>query len=492
MTNVKNYRLINIIIIATGINLGGSMSAHLKMGMKLAQKLKMTPQLQQSIKLLTLPLMELEQAVRDELLENPVLEEVQDTMEEQSVDELSNKEELPERHTWLEFTSTVTRNQRQAQVRSGSGVFNLENVVSTEQSLYEHLVWQIQMSGFSNQEKALLSLLVDHLDENGYLKTPLEQIASEMSVGLPDLKTALELLNTLDPNGVGARNLKECLIIQARQNQEDTKDLVTLIENHLPDLESKNFNWISKKMNLEEEEIMDLYKIISAMEPKPGRRFITQPVHYITPDVYIIKDGSEYRVSVNEEGLPQLRVAHIYQEMLKGLDSGKAIPLDSTQRYLRHKMNSALWLIRSVNQRQRTMFKVTTAIVKHQKDFFTKGLIGMKPLILKQIAEEVEVHESTVSRVTTNKYAHTPHGIYELKYFFNSGIETDRGEKISGEVVKLKILSYIKDEDTKDPISDQEIMELLQKDLGVHLARRTIAKYREAVHVLPASRRKEV
>ena len=468
------------------------MSAQLKMGLKLAQKLKMTPQLQQSIKLLTLPLMELEQAVREELLENPVLEEVQDTVEEQSMDELSNKEELPEKHTWMEFTNTYSaRSPRQSQVRSGSGVFNLENVVSTAQSLYDHLVWQIQMSGFNNQEKAHLNLLVDQLDEDGYLKVPLEQIVEDMGVGLPELQKALKLLHTLDPNGVGARNLKECLLIQARQNQEDTKDLITLIENHLPEIEKKDFKSISEKMNLEEEEVVDLYKIISAMEPKPGNRFITQPVHYITPDVYISKEGSRYRVSINEDGLPHLRVADVYQEMLRGLDAGKSVSLDSTQRYLRHKMNSAMWLIRSINQRQRTMYNVTSAIVKHQKDFFDKGLIGMKPLILKQIAEEVGVHESTVSRVTTNKYAHTPHGVYELKYFFNSGIETDRGEKISGEIVKLKMLSYIKDEDKKVPISDQDIMDQLKKDLGVHLARRTISKYREAMNISPASRRKE-
>ena len=468
------------------------MSAQLKMGMKLTQKLQMTPQLQQSIKLLTLPLMELEQAVRDELLENPVLEEVHDIMEEQSMDELSNKEELPERQTWMEFTSTHSiRGPRQSQIKSGSGMFNLENIVSTEKSLYDHLIWQIQMSGFSNQEKAYLNVLVDRLDEDGYLKVSLEHIAEEMRVELPGLQTALKLLHTLDPNGVGARNLKECLLIQACQNQEDAKDLVYLIENHLPDLEGKKFKVIAEKMGLEEEEIMDMYKIISAMEPKPGRRFVTQPVHYVIPDVYITKEGNEYRVSVNEEGLPHLRVTHVYQEMLRGLDKGRAIPLDSTQRYLRHKMNSALWLIRSINQRQRTIFKVTSEVVKHQKDFFDKGPIGMKPLILRQIAAEVGVHESTVSRVTTNKYAHTPHGVYELKYFFNSGIETDTGGKISGEVVKLKISSYVKDEDKHHPISDNDIMDRLGTDLGVHLARRTIAKYRESINILPPGRRKD-
>ena len=462
----------------------------MKMGVQLSQKLQMTPQLQQALKILTLPIMELEQAVRAELLENPVLEEVQDVMEEQSSEELSNREELPERQTWMEFTTTYSvRESRQANVKSASKVINLENVISTEQTLYDHLIWQIQMNSFSNQEKAHLNLLLDCLNEDGYLKNSLEQIAEEMQVDLSALQEALKLLHTLDPNGVGARDLKECLLIQARQNQEDTKDLVTLIKNHLPDLENKKFALIAEKMLLEEEEIIDLYKIITAMEPKPGRRFSSGQVQYITPDVYIMKEGDEYRVSVSDEGLPHLRVAHIYQEMLKGLDGKRALPIDSTQRYLRHKMSSALWLIRSINQRQKTMFKVTSAILKFQLDFFKKGRIGMKPLVLKQIAEAVGVHESTVSRVTTNKYVHTPHGVYELKYFFNPGIETDRGTKVSGEIVKLKILSYIEKENRKHPLSDQIIMEKLGKDLGVHLARRTIAKYRESMNISSPNRR---
>ena len=486
MTKCDNYCLIEL--------KGGFVSVQLKMGMKLAQKLKMTPQLQQSIKILTLPLMELEQAVRDELLENPVLEEVQDTVEEQSIEELSNLEETPERQTWMDFTSTYSvRGPRQSSgnVASNTGLFNVENAVSTEQSLYDHLHWQIQMSGFSNHEKAHLSLLVDRLDEDGYLQNSIEEIGIEAGVDLYELQYALKILHSLDPGGVGARNLKECLLIQARQNQEDTIDLLELIENHLPDLEKKNFARISDRMGLEEEEILDLYKIISAMEPKPGRRFVTQPVHYITPDIYINKERQGYRVVVNEEGIPRLKLADIYQNMLRNLDSGKVVSMDTTQKYLRHKMNSALWLIRSINQRRRTIFNVAVSIVKNQKDFFDHGPKGMKPMVLKKVAEEVGVHPSTVSRVTTNKYAYTPHGVYELKYFFNAGIETDRGNKISGEVVKMKILSYIKNEDKEDPISDQQMMEQLAKDLGVHLARRTVAKYRESLNILSANLRKD-
>ena len=468
------------------------MSAQLKMGLKLANKLQMTPQLQQSIKLLTLPLMELEQAVRDEILENPVLEEVHDTMEEQTPEELSNREEEPEKHTWMEFTGTYSaKDPRLLAGRAGSGIFNLDNVVSTEQSLYDHLMWQIQMSSFSNQQKALLSLLVDQVNEDGYLKSSLENIAKDSGVPLRDLKNALSLLHTLDPNGVGARDLKECLIIQARQNQEDTIDLITLIKNHLKDLETKDFQAIARKMDLEEEEVMDLYKIISAMEPKPGVRFITQPVHYVTPDVYVVKEGADYRVSVNEEGLPRLRVAHLYQNILNKLESGESLSPDSTQKYLRHKMNSALWLIRSINQRQKTILKVTSAIVKYQRDFFDEGPKGMKPLILQDIAEEVGVHASTVSRVTTNKYVHTPHGVYELKYFFNVGVETNTGEKISGEVVKIKVLSLIHEEDKQHPLSDKDIVQLLLQELGVRVSYRTVAKYREVLRIPPSNHRKE-
>ena len=468
------------------------MSAQLKMGFKLAQKLNMTPQLQQSIKLLTLPLTELEQAVRSELLENPVLEEIQETAEDQPTEALQNKEESRtatkahnEVTNWLEFTNStampVTRYDHQKQ--SGASVVNWENVVSTEQSLADHLMWQIQMSGFSNEQKAHLTLLVDHLDENGYLQTSLQDIAKESNMNITHLQSALKTLHTMDPSGVGARNLQECLLIQARHSQEDTTNLVTLITKHLPNLEHKNFKLIAKAMNLQEEEVMDLYKIINAMEPKPGRQFVSQPTQYITPDVYITKDADGYKVSLNEDGLPHLKIASIYQNMLKGLEQGQSNAIDSTQNYLRHKMNSALWLIRALNQRQKTIFEVTSAIVCHQKDFLDKGPMGIKPLILQQIADEVGVHQSTVSRITTNKYAHTPQGIYELKYFFNMGIPTENGDYVTGEQIKFQIQSYIQNEDKKHPLSDIALGECLLKKLNVRLGRRTITRYRELLKI---------
>ena len=468
-------------------------STHLKMGLKLTQKLKMSPQLQQSIKMLTLPLMELEQSIRNEMLENPVLEEIQDTAEEQNADELNNKEERPEEFTWMEFTDSGSsvRAGHYNQKSTSSHIFNWENVTSTKQTLQDHLSWQIQMSGFSNKEKAYLNLLINHIDDNGYLKSSLEDIAAETKTNLMDLQDAVQILHTMDPSGVGARNLQECLLIQARQNQEDTKDLITLIANHLSDLENKNYKGIAHAMHIQEEEVMDLYKIINAMEPKPGRRFISQPVQYIVPDVYITKDGEDYKITMNEDSLPHLKIAAIYQDMLKKLNHNKITSVDSTQKYLRHKINSALWLIRSLNQRQRTIFQVTSAIARHQREFLDKGPLSIQPMILKQIAEEVGLHESTVSRCTTNKYAHTPHGIYELKYFFNLSVKTEDGKSVSGELVKLKIKSYIQDEDEKHPLSDQAICLKLQKDLGVQIARRSIATYREKLNILPASRRRQ-
>jgi len=476
------------------------MSSHpIKIAFALSHRLTLTPQLQQSIKLLTLPLTELEREVRKELLENPVLEEIQDTADNPTTDNPiatnkhhHQKETMDHTHRIeLQYSSFYTPKYPQHKSTS-SASFNWENVTSTKQSLHEHLLWQIQMSHFSDQEVAHLNLLIDHLDDNGYLKHPLQEIARLTQASIEDLQHALHILQALDPSGVGAQNLQECLLIQVRQNQENTQHLVTLITQHLHHLENKDYSSIAQAMNLQEEEVMDLCKIIGAMEPQPGRSFTSQPTQYVVPDVYITKVGQhDYKVSLNEDNLPRLKIAQHYRSMLANKWSDrKIIAADPTQKYLRHKMNSALWIIRSLHQRQQTIFQVTSAIVRHQKEFFKKGRWGMKPLILKQIAEAVGLHESTISRITTNKYAHTPQGIYELKYFFNIGIPNEHGEQISGEVIKLKIQHYINNENKQHPISDQNLVELLQKDLKVHLARRTISRYREVMKIPSLTKRK--
>jgi RNA polymerase sigma-54 factor len=300
-----------------------------------------------------------------------------------------------------------------------------------------------------------------------------------------DLEEVLPFVQEFDPPGVGARDIKECLLIQAKQLQEDTHDLVFLINNHLKDLEKKNFDGIAKAMNRDLEDIIEMSKIIYDMEPKPGRIFAAQDTHYVTPDVYVYPVGEEYVVSLNEDGLPRLRISNFYKNVLKSTDASKV-----TQEYIQDKLKAAVWLIKAIHQRQRTIYKVTESIVKHQRDFFDKGPAFIKPMILRDIANDIGMHESTISRVTTNKYVHTPRGIFELKYFFNSGINRSNGEALASESVKLKIKEMIDKEEPKSPLSDQKIVEILKKE-GIEIARRTVAKYRDVLGILPSSKRKK-
>jgi RNA polymerase sigma-54 factor len=308
-----------------------------------------------------------------------------------------------------------------------------------------------------------------------------------------------------DPSGVGARDLKECLLIQAKQIEEDTNDLVFLVNNHLRDLEKKNYDGIAKAMNLPMETIIDLCKIIYSMDPKPGRSFTSGETQYVLPDVYVYKVGDDFIVSLNEDGLPRLKISNFYKNTLKASapvkdPKGTVLTKEAqdlkdknakTNDYIQEKLRSAIWLIKSIHQRNRTIYKVTESIVKHQRDFFEKGPEFLKPMILRDIADDIGMHESTVSRVTTSKYVHTVQGIYELKYFFNSGISSDGGDALASESVKLKIKDLVAKEDQKRPLSDQQLVDLLKKD-GLNIARRTVAKYRDVLKILPSSRRKKM
>ncbi|MCC7406185.1 MAG: RNA polymerase factor sigma-54 [Bdellovibrionales bacterium] len=479
---------------------------NLKMSMKLSQQLRMTPQLQQAIKLLQLSRMELETQVRKELTENPVLEEIQETTEDDpapkaattSEDSRTTGTEVPEGgqdqdpRKQDEFDwDTYFENQYKPPQSSGGGneeIMNYENVISARQTLHDHLVWQAGLAGFNEEEMALISVLISYVDDDGYIKIPLQQMAEEEGLDVADLEDVLPFLQEFDPPGVGARDLKECLLIQAKHIEEDTNDLVRLINDHLKDLEKKNYQAISKAMSIEMADVVEMCKIIYSMDPKPGRAYLPQDTHFITPDVYVYKVGEEYIVSLNEDGLPRLRISNLYKNVLKG---GDAVGANSeAQEYIQDKLRSALWLIKSIAQRQRTIYKVTESIVRHQHDFFEKGPAFIKPMILRDIANDIGMHESTVSRVTTNKYVHTPRGIFELKYFFNSGINKTDGDSLASESVKLKIKQLVSEEDVKDPLSDQRIVELLKKD-GIKIARRTVAKYRDVLKILPSSKRKK-
>ncbi len=471
----------------------------MKVALHMSQNLVITPQLQQAIKLLQMSRLELEAAVHTELEENPILEESQDLKEEDLKrtqeaaaevegvhDQNSQDPQKQDEFEWESYLETANK-PPQSGMAGSEEIMNYENVISTSESLQDHLYWQVKMNGFSDHEEKLADILVGHIDEDGYMKTPLEQIAEEEQESVEDLEETLSLIHEFDPPGVGARDLRECLLVQAKHLEEDTHDLVYLLNNHLKDLEKKNYDAIAKGMNRELSEVVELCKIIYSMEPKPGRSFMPSDTHYVSPDIYVYKVGDDFVVSLNEDGLPRLKISNFYKNMLKE-SSGSG---NKTHEYIQEKLRSAVWLIKSIHQRQRTIYKVTESIVKNQKEFFEKGPAFLKPMVLRDIAADIGMHESTVSRVTTSKYVFTPQGIFELKYFFNSGISSsDGGDSLASESVKLRIKDLVSREDVKSPLSDQNLVELLKGE-GIKIARRTVAKYREMLKILPSSQRKK-
>ncbi len=467
------------------------MSISMKQSMELRQTLRMTPQLQQAIKLLQLSRMELEAAVRKELEENPILEEgmelANSEVSKEPVEQESSDLQDPQKQDEFDWESYLESNTKTpgTSMAVNEEILNYENIISTTETLHEHLNWQAQLYGFNEEELEVALHVISYIDDDGYLKTETEKIAEDGKFTQQDVEEIIPFVQEFDPPGVCARDLKECLLIQARHLQEDTNDLVEIIQNHLRDLEKKNYEGIAKAMNVPLEEVVDMCKIIFSMEPKPGRSFVAQDTHYVTPDVHVYKVGDDYMISLNEDGLPRLRISSYYRNVLKGGHAN-----GQTQEYIQEKLRSAVWLIKSIHQRQRTIYKVAESIVKHQREFFDKGSAYIRPMILRDIASDIGMHESTVSRVTTSKYMHTPQGIFELKYFFNSGITRTDGESLASESVKLKIKQLVAQEDTKNPLSDQKIVEILRKD-GLQIARRTVAKYRDILKILPSSKRKK-
>jgi RNA polymerase sigma-54 factor len=474
------------------------MSMQLKTSLKLSQNLRMTPQLQQAIKMLQLSRMELEAEIRKEINENPLLEEFADTVEDDPSAELSSAVQEKDKQSddqdprsqedsdWEDYSDLQYKGL--SATSSIPEDVNYDNFISKAQTLKEHLHWQASLSGFNEEEMDHVSMLITYIDDNGYIKMPLDQIAAEEGIDLKDLEEILPFVQEFDPSGVGCRDLKECLLIQAEHFEEATTDVLYVIENHLKDLEKKNYEEIARGMNLKIEEVVEICKIILSFDPKPGRAFQSEDTHYVTPDVYIYKVGEEYVVALNEDGIPKLKISNLYKDLVK--QEGKAGNKE-TKEYLQEKLRAAVWLIKSIQQRQKTIYKVTESIIKHQTEFFEKGAAFIRPMILKDIANDIEMHESTVSRVTTNKYVHTPLGVFELKYFFNSGISrSDGGDSLASESVKLKIKGLVAKENPQKPLSDQKIVELLKKE-GLQIARRTVAKYRDVLGILPSSSRKK-
>jgi RNA polymerase sigma-54 factor len=483
------------------------MSLEIKQQLRMTQQLVMTPQLQQAIKLLQLSRMELVDQVRDELMENPLLEEFSEIQATEarveSEPEVQKREEKERTLTVSESNENAEKTQKEidwsdyfenysaptpalaSQRLRDDDLPGVEATVSKKTTLFDHLVWQLQVSDFTEQEERVALMIIGNIDDRGYLTgIGLDQIAEELDLDLEYVEEILEMVQQCDPVGVAARDLRECLLIQARFHQFGAI-VEDVISSHMENLEKKNYQAIARSMDLELDEVIEAARIISLMEPHPGRPFAGDDAQYVTPDIYVKKIDGEWATVLNEDGMPRLKISSFYRNALSGNSS------EETKKYVTDKLNSAAWLIRSIQQRQKTIVKVTESIVKFQKDFFDRGVDLLKPLILRDVADDIGMHESTVSRVTNNKYVHTPHGIFELKYFFNSSINKTDGDNLASEAVKSKIKALIQQEDHKDPFSDQALVELLRKD-GIEIARRTVAKYREMMGVLPSSKRKRL
>lgn len=476
------------------------MSIGQKLNLSLGQHLVMTPQLQQAIKLLQMNRMEMENLINSELVENPTLEETSDSESTvQSMEEIPNNnndvgaktEENPqagEDFNWESYLENFRSTPNLPVYRGGDeDLPGYENTLTSAPDLPEHLIWQLKLCDMTPQQKTIGEVIIGNINDDGYLQCSIEEIAQKESFDVHEVEAVLYRIQDFDPIGVASRDLKECLLVQIYDLKENDDCLEAIVENHLTDLEKKNYGVICKTLNISMEAVIERVKIIEDLEPKPGRAFGGSPAHYIIPDIYVAKRGDEYVVMLNEDGLPKLKISSFYKNLLDK-DSTSQQP---TKDYVQGKLRSAVWLIRSIHQRQRTIFKVTESIVKQQIDFFDKGISHLKPMVLRDVADDIGMHESTISRVTTNKYVHTPRGIFELKFFFNSGISRVNGADVASETVKEKVKTIISTEPPAHPFSDQKIVELLLKE-NINIARRTVAKYREMLGILPSSRRKKV
>lgn len=497
------------------------MAFEIKQSLRLSQQLVMTPQLQQAIKLLQLNRMELQELVTQEMMENPILEENTDgettTLEEPSSIESEQQRdedsfEKPKTQeeklvsspegddfNWEsyieEFNSNATTTTSMKEVREISEELpSFENALTKTTSLEEHLLWQLSMTQLTPAEAKLGELIIGNLSDDGYLNAPLPDLAQEAKLELEDAEEVLKIIQNFDPLSVASRDLRECLLIQARFMVPRQPIIENIIDQHLPELERKNYPAIARALGLPLDQVIAATRLILEFEPKPGRLFATPDTQYITPDIYVYKVGDEFTVVLNEDGMPRLRISPYYRNVLMAASSGVGDKDKNkmTKEYVQDKLRSAIWLIRSIHNRQKTIYKVTEAIVKRQRDFFEKGVQQLKPMILKDVAADIGMHESTISRVTTNKFVHTPVGIFELKYFFNSSIHAADGtDSLASEAVKEKIRQMVAKENMRNPLSDQKIVEILRRD-NIEIARRTVAKYRDMLGILSSSKRKKV
>jgi RNA polymerase sigma-54 factor len=481
------------------------MAQEQRLELKLSQKLILTPQLQQSIKLLQLPILELSRDINQELMNNPLLEESTDRdtternneppgallEEEQQFDEPSDDIEAPLEKIFG-FTADNYFEERESDGRD-LGYFHedTEETLSplernrSKTNLYEHLLWQLRLSHVPEPIGKIAEIIINNLNSDGYIQASLEEIAKLANADIEKVQEALKFVQGLDPSGVGARNLQECLLLQLGPLNLQGTLVEDILKEGFSELEGKKYKQLAAKFKTSIDEILAAVKIIEGLEPRPGRNYSSdEPIHII-PDVFVEESDGKFIITLNDEGIPKLRLSNYYRKLLTNKKS-----LGPEEReFLEEKLRSAIWLLRSLDQRNRTIYKVTESIIKFQEEFFRKGHKYLKPLNLKDVAKDLGMHESTISRVTSNKYMQCPQGLLSFRYFFSNAVPSAKGQ-ISSSTVKDMIKQIISEEDPREPLNDQKIVEIL-KSKGINVARRTAAKYREELKIPSHLKRKK-
>ena len=485
----------------------------MKLGMQqtgtLRQEMRINPRLYQAMDLLYMPLLDLQQHLKQELLNNPFLDLVEP--DDETLDQASAKEQLEQEktkkedeneweHLLLDGFDTPGARRAEREVREF-----YEPTPVQSRDLIDHLRDQITLLEFTDRQRFLAEEFLGNIEDDGYLAASLdeivaganralteaaEQMETELTVtpfALQEAEEVLRAVQRLDPPGVGARDLRECLLLQLEEAEEAGGLAYRLVHDAWDDLKAHRWSELAKRFGLEPRAVQSAADVLAKYDPKPGLRYTAAPNGYIVPDLIVEKIDGRYQVFLNDTGLPRLRLSPIYQQLARD----KAKFTGENKEFVSQRLNSATWMIQAIEQRRQTMLKVMNFIVDRQRDFFEKGVEYLKPLTLREVAEVISMHESTVSRVTNEKYVQTPRGVFALKFFFSSGLETDSGEEASARSIKAQLSKLVQEEEVATPLTDQQIVEIF-KDRGVKIARRTVAKYRDQLHILPARMRKRL
>ena len=469
-----------------------------KLQQKVAHKLILTPALQQAIKLLPLSTVELSDMLNQEIVENPMLEEtplqdgqasevdpsVEKTTEpvESVTQSVDSWDDSDYEYFFGDYLDDGSRSNIPKEIKD---LPPIENIVSTTTSLSDHLNWQVLSSTEDDTVRSIALAIIGNLDSDGYLGASVEELASMGDWSTVAVEEALRIVQDFDPAGVGARDLQECMLLQLRQLRLQDPLTERIVAEHLDLLERHKEQELSKKLGLSVVDVKHHIHVIQQLDPKPGSRYNPRESQYVVPDIYVVKVDDGYQAVLNEDGVPQLRISAEYRHLLERKDENN----QETRTYVKERFRSALWLIKSVEQRRKTIQKVANSIIQFQRDFLDYGISGLRPLVLREVANDISMHESTVSRVVNNKYMHTPQGVFEMKFLFQGGFNSSFGNSVSSAVIKQRIQQIIKQEDDRKPLSDSKLLTILQEE-GLVLARRTIAKYREELRIPGSTQRK--